>query len=90
MSHEFLANAAQAKLDMIANYACETGESPLWHPKERRLYWSDIPAGRLFRYTPSTGAHEQAGRWLHHTGERGTASVHGSRHDRFLARRGGD
>jgi D-xylonolactonase len=59
VSHEFLANAAQAKLDMIANYACETGESPLWHPKERRLYWSDIPAGRLFRYTPSTGAHEQ-------------------------------
>jgi len=59
VSHESLADAEQAKPDMIANYACETGESPLWHPKERRLYWSDIPAGRLFRYTPSTGAHEQ-------------------------------
>jgi D-xylono/L-arabinono-1,4-lactonase len=23
------------------------------------LYWSDIPAGRLFRYDPSTGMHEQ-------------------------------
>ena len=48
-----------AQLDLIAHYACETGENPLWHPIERRLYWTDIPAGRLFRYAPSTGAHEQ-------------------------------
>ena len=43
---------------LIADYACHTGENPLWHPDEKRLYWTDIPAGRLFRYDPATGAHE--------------------------------
>ncbi len=45
--------------ELIANYACETGENPLWHPMERRIYWTDIPAGRMFRYDPATNAHEQ-------------------------------
>jgi sugar lactone lactonase YvrE len=45
--------------ELIANYGCETGENPLWHPMERRLYWTDIPAGRLFRYNPATNTHEQ-------------------------------
>ncbi len=43
----------------IADYQCETGEGPLWHPMERRIYWADIPRGRLFRYDPATGEHEQ-------------------------------
>jgi len=50
-------NAAQAEL--IANYGCETAENPLWHAMERKLYWTDIPGGRLFRYDPATGIHEQ-------------------------------
>jgi D-xylonolactonase len=45
--------------ELIADYQCDTGENPLWHPQERRLYWTDIPAGRLFRYDPATGRHEQ-------------------------------
>lgn len=45
--------------EMIANYACQTGEGPLWHPDEGRVYWVDIPAGRLFRYDPASGHHEQ-------------------------------
>lgn len=45
--------------ELTVNCACELGENPLWHPIEKRLYWTDIPAGRLFRYTPSTGAHER-------------------------------
>ena len=45
--------------ELIADYQCETGEGPLWHPMERRLYWADIPRGRLFRYDPATGEHEQ-------------------------------
>jgi len=45
--------------ELIANYRCETGENPLWHPMERRLYWTDIPAGRMFRYDPATNTHEQ-------------------------------
>ncbi len=45
--------------ELIADYACVTGEGPLWHPTERRVYWVDIPAGRLFRYDPDTGEHAQ-------------------------------
>ena len=44
--------------ELIADYPCETGEGPLWHPMEKRVYWTDIPAGRVFRYDPATGTHE--------------------------------
>lgn len=43
---------------LIADYNCETGENPLWHPLEQRVYWVDIPTGRLFRYTPASKRHE--------------------------------
>jgi D-xylonolactonase len=45
--------------ELIADYACVVGEGPLWHPDERRLYWLDIERGRMFRYDPASGAHEQ-------------------------------
>ena len=45
--------------EMIADYQCVTGEGPLWHPMEQRVYWADIPTGRMFRYDPATGHHEQ-------------------------------
>jgi len=45
--------------ELIADYHCHIGENPLWHPLERRLYWTDITRGRLFRYDPATGKHEQ-------------------------------
>lgn len=45
--------------ELIADYQCITGEAPLWHPGEGQLYWSDIPAGRMYRYDPQTGRHEQ-------------------------------
>ena len=44
--------------EVVADYACHTGEGPLWHPDEQRVYWTDIPAGRLFRLAPATGQHE--------------------------------
>ena len=44
--------------ELIADYACVTGEGPLWHPGEQRLYWVDIPEGRMFRYDPSSGTDE--------------------------------
>ena len=45
--------------ELIADYWCETGENPLWHPMERRLYWCDIPNGRIYRYDPLSRLHEQ-------------------------------
>lgn len=47
------------KPELIADYACRTGEGPLWHPDEQKLYWVDIPNGRIFRYDPATDTHEQ-------------------------------
>jgi len=44
--------------ELIADYECICGENPLWHPDEKRLYWCDIPRGRLFRYDPASDAHE--------------------------------
>jgi sugar lactone lactonase YvrE len=46
-------------LEMIADYACQTGEGPLWHPDEQCVYWTDIPRGRLYRYDARTGEHRQ-------------------------------
>jgi len=46
------------KPELIADYECGCGEGPLWHPLEKRLYWVDIPKGRIFRFDPATGKHE--------------------------------
>lgn len=56
MSHD---GAAFDPFEIVADCACETGENPLWHEQEQRLYWTDIPTGRLFRYDPKSGKHEQ-------------------------------
>ena len=45
-------------IEQIADYECITGENPMWHPLEKKVYWLDIPSGRLFRYDPSTQQHE--------------------------------
>jgi sugar lactone lactonase YvrE len=36
----------------------ELGESPIWHPEERLLYWVDIPARQVRRADPATGTVE--------------------------------
>lgn len=46
------------ELELIADYKCVTGEGPLWHPQEQKVYWVDIPNGKLFRYDPASGKHE--------------------------------
>lgn len=45
--------------EVVADYRDHTGEGPIWHPDERRLYWVDIPDGELYRYDPATGDSEQ-------------------------------
>ena len=42
------------KPEIMVNCACVTGENPLWHPTEARVYWVDIPSGHLYRYSPTT------------------------------------
>ena len=44
--------------ELIVDTADQTGEGPLWHPAERKLYWGDITEGELYRYDPATGHHE--------------------------------
>jgi sugar lactone lactonase YvrE len=34
------------------------GESPFWHPQERRLYWVDIPGKAVRRWDPATDVAE--------------------------------
>jgi len=38
----------------VVDIECEIGENPLWHPDDRRLYWCDIPQGRIHWYDPAT------------------------------------
>ncbi|NWF67465.1 MAG: SMP-30/gluconolactonase/LRE family protein [Chloroflexi bacterium] len=44
--------------EMIANYACEVGENPLWNTLDNHVYWLDIPKGTIFRFDPATAVHE--------------------------------
>ncbi len=42
----------------VVEQADQLGESPFWHPDERKLYWVDIPARQLRRVDPSIGGVE--------------------------------
>ena len=35
--------------ECLVDIPCDTGENPLWHPDEQRIYWTDIPGQRLYR-----------------------------------------
>lgn len=39
----------------VVDIECEIGENPLWHPEDGRLYWCDIPHGRVHWYDPDAG-----------------------------------
>ncbi len=43
----------------LANYACNTGEGPLWDDRRQCLFWSDIPSGKLFRIDIPADTHRQ-------------------------------
>jgi sugar lactone lactonase YvrE len=42
-------------MELVADFACDIGENPIWHPLERKLYWCDIPKGRIFRFDSEDG-----------------------------------
>lgn len=45
----------QANVERIGTMQCGVGESPVWHPGEQALYWTDIPGRMLWRWNPSSG-----------------------------------
>lgn len=47
------------EVQLIADYAEDAGEGPLWHVGEQRVYWVDITTSRIFRFHPESGQHEQ-------------------------------
>ncbi|CDS54525.1 Senescence marker protein-30 [Polaromonas sp. CG9_12] len=49
MSSDFI------KTELVLDARNGTGESPVWHGTEQALYWVDIPARTLCRWTPATG-----------------------------------
>ncbi len=46
------------EIESVANYHCVTGENPLYNQRDGRIYWEDIPTGRLFRADHATLEHE--------------------------------
>lgn len=44
---------------LLVDSHCENAEGPLWHPLENCLYWTDIFAGKMYRYRFDTETHEQ-------------------------------
>ncbi len=44
---------------VLVNCHYHYAEKLLWHPQHKRVYWTDIPNGRLFRYDPNYEGYEQ-------------------------------
>lgn len=41
--------------EVVVDLPSQTGEGPLWNQRDRKVYWLDIPPGRLYRFDPETG-----------------------------------
>ncbi|MFH1024071.1 MAG: SMP-30/gluconolactonase/LRE family protein [Planctomycetota bacterium] len=44
--------------EILAHEHCVCGENPLWDDRRGVVFWTDIPAGRIFRWERATGRHE--------------------------------
>jgi len=45
--------------EIVADTTCKTGEGPMWHDAEKKVYWVDIPNGVIHRYDPAIGTYEE-------------------------------
>jgi D-xylonolactonase len=45
------------EVELVVDCQCHLGESPIWHPLEKRLYWMDILSGLVFVYNPAENEH---------------------------------
>src|SRR5437870_9958540 len=43
------------RITIVSEIRCELGENPLWDAYRRCLYWTDIPAGRIYCLEHATG-----------------------------------
>lgn len=43
--------------EVVAKTNCVVGENPLWNALNEKLYWCDIPAGKIYRFDPSMSEH---------------------------------
>lgn len=59
MEYDSVVRRQAMEPELLVDYKCHTGENPLWHPMEKRIYWLDIPKGLIFRFDPVTREHEQ-------------------------------
>ncbi len=46
------------KPEIISDYLSQIGEGPIWHSIEKRIYWVDIPEGKVLRFNPDIKKHE--------------------------------
>lgn len=49
-----LSQLSTNQFDLIADIPCVTGECPLWHQDQQALYWTDIPEGKIYRWSSHT------------------------------------
>jgi sugar lactone lactonase YvrE len=50
-----MSRAPSPEVRLAVSQPALVGESPMWHPREQRLYYCDIPARRLQRFDPASG-----------------------------------
>lgn len=46
---------SDAVIDVVADFACHTGEGPVYEPDSDLVYWTDIPEGAVYWYDDQTG-----------------------------------
>lgn len=46
------------KAELFLDVRSQLGEGPFWHPKENRLYWTDIDGCKIHRCDPKTMKHD--------------------------------
>lgn len=51
-------NSKAMDLKCVLPWGAQLGESPVWHPTEKVLYWVDILKPAVYRYNPRTGRNE--------------------------------
>ena len=45
-------------IEKVASPNAEVGEGPVWNAEEKKVYWTDIAGGKLFKYDPDSGTNE--------------------------------